>query len=268
MAGAFGAGPVLTAVLMLAIPTYLSRMAVSLLPALLGHATDMLVLLALLRWGMRLDERRMALRLAAVIGLGYLSYVSSVTNLSLFIGLLALALAALPPQRPRHAARLLITGLLGAALAVAVYYRDFLLPLLTLPNQARAAASVYAPTGFLDFLTMRTHAFFDSVHPLLAAVGLGLALTRRRQAAFALAWLAAYLALILLRAQLPDVFRYGHETVFVTPLICLMSAAALSEAQRRSSRGRVVSAILVTFLIVQGALGQWQAVTEQLANAR
>ena len=268
LAGAFGAGPVLTAVLMLAIPTYLSRMAVSLLPALLGHATDMLVLLALLRWGMRLDERRIALRLAAVIGVGYLSYVSSVTNLSLFVGLLALALATLPPQRPRDAGRLLITGLLGAGVAVAVYYRDFLLPLLTLPDQARAAASVYAPTGFLDFLTMRTHAFFDSVHPLVALVGLGLALTRRRQPAFALAWLAAYLALILLRAKLPDVFRYGHETLWATPLICLMSAAALTEARQRSNRGRLVAALIVVFLVVQGALGQWQALAGQLGNAR
>lgn len=267
MAGSFGAPPALVAMLMLAIPAYLSRMAVALLPALLGHATDLLVLLALLRWRARLGERRVAIATAVVIGLGYLSYVSSVTNLSLFVALLAALTAALPPRRPREGLRLLLLGLAGAAIAVGLYYRDFLLPLLALPGQARGAEPVYAPMGFIELLLRRTRAFFDGVHPLLALAGLGLVLRRRGPVPFALAWLGSFLVLILLRAKLPDVFRYGHETLFVTPLVCLLSAVSLGELSGRGRTGRWLAALLAAFLVVQGAVLQWRALGEQLANA-
>jgi hypothetical protein len=157
--------------------------------------------------------------------------------------------------------------LLGAAIAVGLYYRDFVLPLLSLPGRARAAEAVYAPLGFLELLLRRTHAYFDSVHPLLALSGLGLLLARRRDPVFALAWLGSFLVLILLRARIPDVFRYGHETLFVTPLVCLLSAVALAELSRRGRAGRLLATLVIGFLIVQGVVLQWRALGEQLANA-
>jgi hypothetical protein len=201
------------------------------------------------------------------VGLGYLSYVSSVSHQSLFVGLLAALLAALPPREPRAALRLLLLGLGGAALAVVLYYGHFLWPLLALPSLAREAAPVYAPSGFLELLLLRSHAFFDGVHPLLALTGIALLVARRQRHRFALAWLATFLVLILLRARLPDVFRYGHETLFATPLVCLASGLTLHALSHHGRRGRWLAALVTTFLVAQGAWLQWGALREQLANA-
>ena len=81
-------------------------------------------------------------------------------------------------------------------------------------------------------------------------------------------WLGAYALLLLGRAKAPDVFLHGHETLLVTPLVCLAAGVALDRVARRSRPASWTVAAVVAFLAVQGALGQWRAIAEQLGNAR
>jgi len=66
----------------------------------------------------------------------------------------------------------------------------------------------------------------------------------------------------------PDVFLHGHETLLVTPLVCLAAGHALAVLARPSRGGWWTAAGLVAALSVQGLYGQWQAVAAQLGNAR
>ena len=82
------------------------------------------------------------------------------------------------------------------------------------------------------------------------------------------AWLITYALLLLGRARLPDLFLHGHETLLVTPLVCLASGETLAALARRGgARRRVAAAILLLFLAVQGLAWQWRALADQLGNA-
>src|SRR5204863_355244 len=81
-------------------------------------------------------------------------------------------------------------------------------------------------------------------------------------------WMAAYGLLRLGRARVPAVFLHGHETLLVTPLVCLAAGVALAALARLSRVGRFAAAAAALLLAIQGLAGQWQAVAAQLANAR
>jgi hypothetical protein len=82
-----------------------------------------------------------------------------------------------------------------------------------------------------------------------------------------LAWAATYVLLLLGRAKVPDLFLHGHETLLVTPLVCLTAGAALAALWRAGRIGRVAAASVLLFLAYQGLLMQWQALSAQLQNA-
>ena len=82
------------------------------------------------------------------------------------------------------------------------------------------------------------------------------------------AWLVTYLLLLLGRAKMPDVFLHGHETLFVTPLVCLASGEALAVLAARGRAGRMAAVVLGAALVVQGFAWQWRALADQLGNAR
>jgi hypothetical protein len=261
----------LGALLMLLIPTYVSRLSFAFLPALLGHAVDM----AFLYWlAGRLDdiprEKRAFATGVLFVCACQLAYVSGVINISLLVGVLAL-FAALEPRRSlRRGVAILAMGLLGSLVSVALYYRDFL-PMLTdvLGRLAGAAAAAprYPVQPFLAVAAGRTHDFFDGVYPVLAFFGLGLLLVRGRGRSLLAAWAATYLLLLLGRAKLPDLFLHGHETLLVTPLVCLAAGEALARLWRMGRFGRVAAASVLVFLAYQGLTLQWQALAAQLANA-
>ncbi len=264
----------LAAALMALVPTYTSRLSFALLPALTGHALDMAFIAFLASRLVRLWEPRTFVAAALSFAACQLSYVSSVTNLSLLVSCLALTTAAeaKPGRRMRTAAALLAAGLAGSVLAVALYYRDFLpaagalLPRVL--GSGAAPASHYPVESWLLLTYARTRDFFDGVYPLLTLFGLGLVLRRGGPARpLAGAWLLTYLLLLLLRAKLPDLFRYGHETLFVTPLVCLLAAESIAWLARRGAGTRVMAGALLVFLALQGLAWQWRAVADQLANA-
>jgi hypothetical protein len=270
---------VLGAALLVLIPTYTSRLSFAFLPALFGHAFD----LALLCWlAAHLDEVRSPrtwLAGAGWIAASQLAYVSGVMNTAALV--LALVLWALLRRRPADAGALVVMGMGAAVVAVALYYRDFLGMVFDLvPRVAQGtghAPSRYPVQPFWLVAYERTRDFFDTVYPVLAAAGLALlwrdpepegaaSIAARRW--LVAGWLGAYALLLAGRARVPDVFLHGHETLLVTPLVCLAAGVALSRLSRRSRAAWWTAAALVALLAVQGTLGQWRAIAEQLGNAR
>jgi len=261
----------LGALLMLLVPTYTSRLSFALLPALFGHAWDMALIFWLAgRTGAAPTLARWApgALLVAACQLAYVSSVNSTSLLLLFLGVFA-ALTPGPGRRARAAAPWLILAA-GSLVSLALYYRHFLLPLLGLLPRAgggTGAVSRYPIEGFLWLAYSRTHDFFDGVLPVLTLGGLAMLAVERTRRPLLAAWLATYLGLILLRAKIPDIFRYGHETLFVTPLVCLAAGHALAWLNAGGGWRRALAAGLIAFLAAQGALAQWRSVAAQLANA-
>jgi hypothetical protein len=162
-------------------------------------------------------------------------------------------------------------GLFGSLLSFALYYRDFLpMAFDVLPGFAggAATASRYPAQPFLAVVSARTHDFFGGVLPVLALAGLVLLLARGRGRDLLLAWGASYFVMLFGRANLPDLFLHGHETLFVTPLVCLTAGEALRALWGLGRIGRVAAASGLLFLAYQGLTLQWQALAAQLQNAR
>jgi hypothetical protein len=262
--------PVLAAALMALIPTYTSRLSFAFLPSLFGHAVDMGFVYWLSSRLDRVGERRTWLAGAAWVAACQLAYVSGVVNISLFVGILAAATAI--AGRRRDALALLAMGLAGSAVSVLVYYRDFLPMAVDVASRiaggAQRAASRYPIQSFWAVAYARTRDFFDGAYPLLAAAGIAL-LVRADSARTRLvaAWTVTYFALLLGRAKAPDVFLHGHETLLMTPLVCLAAGVALQRLSAQGRWGRVAAGAILAFLAVQGLAWQWRALADQLGNA-
>jgi len=258
----------LAALLMVAVPTYTSRLSFAFLPALFGHAVD----LAFLYWlSGRLDSLsspRVFLRGALFVAGCQLAYVSGTLNLSVFLLLLAVA-EGLRHRAVRPALTVVSIAAAGSLVSVASYYRDFI-PMVTdvLTRAVRGgSASRYAVESWLAVAYERTRSFFDGLYPLLALGGL-YSLHRRKEAdVLPAVWFATYLLLLLGRAKMPDIFRHGHETMFVTPLVALASGEALLRLSGLARAGRAAAYAVVLLLFVQGFFFQWRFIAEQLGNA-
>jgi hypothetical protein len=196
--------------------------------------------------------------------------VSGVVNISVLVAVLAgvTALAG----RARVALALLGMGLAGSAIAVLAYYRDFLPMALDVASRIAAGAgrvaSRYPIQSFWAVAYGRTRDFFDGIYPVLAALGIALLVrgggTRARIVA---AWMVTYAVLLLGRAKAPDVFLHGHETLLVTPLVCLAAGQALAALSRGGGWRRAAAGVLLLTLVLQGLAWQWRAVADQLGNA-
>ena len=259
--------------LMAFVPTYVSRLSFAFLPALFGHAVDIALLFWLAGNLERIRERGTWVRGALFVAACQLAYVSGVINISLFIAVLAMCEAGFRRQaRGRQAAAVLAIGLAGSLVSVLVYYRDFLPMVLDVFSHAArrgaVAASVHPAQGFLTVAYARTRDFFDGIYPVLAAAGLVVLFRRRRGASLLAAWLLTYLLLLLGRARVPDVFLHGHETLFVTPLVCLAAGQALATLASYGRAARGGAFVLGSLLALQGFAWQWRALADQLGNAR
>ncbi len=130
-----------------------------------------------------------------------------------------------------------------------------------------AAESRYPITGFFETTAKRSYEFFGLLYPVLAAVGLGLMFVRRVPRLVFSAWILTYFLLLLGRAKIPDVFLHGHETLFLTPFVCITSAVLLAELLHRGAARRLVGAGILLALTVIGFWQQWGFFADQMANA-
>jgi hypothetical protein len=270
--------PPLSALLLCVIPTYASRLSFALLPALLGHVFDLAALLTIATLLSREEARSMRSILPAMAALlaGHLAYTSGVVNEGVFVSVLV-GLCLLSGGSGRVFGGRLVLAETGAALgAFLLYYRHFVGDVFGLAGRilgvgaagAGSTASVYPVESFWAVLLERTNTFFGWPWIGLAALGLWLGGPSIRKSKMAQAWGLAYLVLLLLRARIPDVFRYGHETLFLTPLIAILAGSALVLAFRRGGGWRIGSVAAGLVLSAASFWQQWLAFSEQLSNAR
>jgi hypothetical protein len=268
-----GVPPLWPALLMVAIPTYTSRLTFAFMPALFGHAFDMLLVLWLCTYLSRLGSPRTLIIGAALVAACQLAYVSGINNTGALIAALALAWAWDGPRegRVRRAALVLGMGLAGAFIAVALYYRDFFGLVSGVIANVRAGTTAtpshYPVQSFWSVAYGRTLDFFGWLYPPLAVIGFARLLARCVARPVLIAWALGYLLLLVGRARMPDIFLHGHETLLITPLVCLAAGEALAALANRGRSARLAAIALLAVLAVQGLWLQWQALRDQLANA-
>jgi len=271
--------PPLAALLLCLIPTYASRLSFALMPALCGHVFDLLALLAIARFAETGEgSRRLPtwLTLVGALFLGHLAYTSSVVNEGVFCVVLTLVWLASGPMGRARATALGVAECVAAFGAFVLYYRHFVTDVLGLIGRlagtgggsaGASAASVYPVEEFWTVFLERTGSFFAWPYLLLAGIGLVAVRSQMKEKGLMASWALAYVVLIFLRARIPDVFRYGHETLFLTPLVMILGGAALVAGWQRAGPWRVASILATTGLTVISLRDQWSAVTDQLGNA-
>lgn len=275
--------PPLAALSLCVIPTYTSRLSFALLPALSGHVFDLVVLVALLI--ATTTEPPMPTRLwpwvAATLLAGHLAYTSSVVNEGLLMAMLVALWLGSGRSGFRVSGRLVLVEAVAAFLAFALYYRHFVGDVFGLAARLvgmgggageaagvrGSSASVYPIESFWALLFERSSTFFGWSWITLAVAGLVVGGAVVRSSRLVQAWGLTYLGLILLRAKIPDVFRYGHETLFLAPLVALLAGSALILALRLGGGPRILALFGGGGLLVVSLLEQWQAVADQLSNA-
>jgi hypothetical protein len=278
LARSFGLPP-LAALLLCFIPTYASRLSFALMPALCGHIVDLLALLAIARFAETGEgSRRLPtwLTLVGALLIGHLAYTSSVVNEGVFCVVLTLVWLASGPIGRARGAALGVAECVAAFGAFVLYYRHFVTDVLGLIGRlagtgggsaGASAASVYPVEGFWTVFLERTGSFFAWPYLLLAGIGLVVSRRRMKEKGLLATWGLAYVVLILLRARIPDVFRYGHETLFLTPLMMILGGTALVEGWQRPGLSRVAAILATAGLTVVSLRDQWRAVADQLGNA-
>jgi hypothetical protein len=264
------------ALVLCVIPVYFSRLSFALLPALLGHVFDLVVLLSIATFLDRDEARsgRSIPGIAAALLAGHLAYTSGVVNEAVFMGVLVVSCLSARASRPLGGRLALAEA--GAALAAfLLYYRHFVGDVLGLAGRllgfqggaGSSPASVYPVESFWGVLLERTNTFFGWPYVGLAILGLWLTASGAVRSRVVPAWGVAYLVLILLRSKIPDVFRYGHETLFLTPLVALLSGSALVLGFRRGGGWKMASLLAGLLLCLGSFLQHGNALRDQLGNA-
>ncbi len=266
--------PTWGAALMVIVPTYTSRLSFAFLPSLFGHAVDIAFIWWLSGNIEVLDRWRPWITGALFICACQLAYVSSVLNISLFLVLVVVLelVRLLHNKLPtlRRVRALVGMAATGCFLAFAIFYRDFLPMVIDLVRRAaggaQTGASHYAARSWLQVAYERTRSFFDGIYPVLTALGLGTFGGAGAKGSLIWAWLMTYFLLLLGRARIPDIFTHGHETLFVTPLVCLASGVVLGKLWQGGRIRKGLAVTLLTVLTVQGFYFQWQAISAQLTS--
>jgi hypothetical protein len=246
------------AALMVFVPSYLSKLAVGAIPAFFGHAVDV----AFLAWLAGQKPRRLVPGILFVAACD-LAYVSAVIHVGVFLGVWAV-LRALEGRDARLSLLPLGMAAGGGLLALAVYYRDFVPAVVALlRGGAGVGSGGYQEGSFLPLLLTRTVSFFGWGYPILGLVGLVL-LARTARAGLLLPWGLTYVVLLLLRAEVPLVFRWVHDTLFVTPFLCLAAGEALAALWERGQR--ILALGLFLAFVLQGLVLGWLAVSAEFGH--
>jgi hypothetical protein len=252
----FGPGAGVAAALVSAfLPPLYSRLLFAMWPTVAGHLFDTLTMGAALVLSRRPGERRPAVVFACLTLAAFLTYISSLFNVALFIVFLAVL------ERRRA---LLLLGILAVTATVTVLwlYGPFthaflfeIVPALAAGGSPaiRATPGGTAAGGLLAALS-RVPLFYGWGFPALTVAGLLLA--RRTADAPARHVLAAYglafVSLVLLRGLGGGLFRDLKEITFVAPLIAVAGGASLETLARRGRRGAAAVLLLALGLLAFG----------------
>lgn len=225
------------------------------LPTLLGQCLMLATMLAWLRLRDRLHERRVQVGITALMTLAFLSY----TLVPMFLGITWVFFLVLLALRRDHATvPLLWSGLLAAAIAVALFYGWHIPPLLnkTLPALLHTAAPSdthsHVPVAHLvQAIWQPVAAQFNPL--VLTSAGSGavlLAVGTKKPAAhlvdmrlLCLAWVATY-PFLALASTFMMTFNW-KDVLYILPLVSILAGLFLGKLTQRRGGGIIAGAIVL-----------------------
>lgn len=274
------------------LPLFTVRLSLAYFPALVGHALDAFVLWLLLRRLGTFDRWRSVVVVGLAVAAALLAYTQAIVNFGLLFGSLLLveAVADRAPGRGRRLVGLAGAGVLGAVLALAVFYgryvpvfvdmqRGIPMPeeqvLLDKMERQRASAAAvepeapddpYAGPGVAPLRGLRKAGWrlWLFYGPFALAVVAGWLWLLRSLAGparrFTACWGLVYLWLNLGSGGLPgpNLLRYTKDLEFVAPLCCVALAVVAAELWRRGHPGRILAVALSAGYVWLGAT-RWQS---------
>jgi hypothetical protein len=258
------------------LPIFLARLTLAYFPAIVGQAVDSVVILYLLVFGRELPRPRVVLTLGGLVCLALLTYTQSLLNFGILLPLLLLLQIVFDrePGARRRQLGLFLAGVLGAGLAVVLFYGRYIpvfldmrqgVPMaeerIVLEKAARArpvagqevqrsddpfAGPDVAPLRGFAKAAWRLRIFYSWAAPLVI-VGLLLlirdtgGLTRR----LVIAWALTYLLLNVGSGSLPgpNLVRYNKDHEIVAPLFCVALACVAQWLWSWSRYGRALAAL-------------------------
>ncbi len=244
------ASAALAQLLLASFPVTASRLTLALFPALLGQATDLMLVVHLARRFSLLSGARDAAWLFFFLCAAQGAYTASLFNVALLVALFG-GVELVAGDRPK-ARRLLGAYAASLVLVVALQYASFLPVLLrdVLPYAAAVAGTSRPETGPLGRFVL----FYGWLAPALALLGvLSLSQAPRHVGRLLLSILGSGAALLMLRYLLPGVFRDAKEIELLAPTLAVLSAAGLASLGARGRLGRVSAVILGGALLAWGA---------------
>lgn len=245
-------------------PTYLSRLTFALLPALFGHAVEMLFLAWLAARYTGPWSARTITAGAFLLAACQLAYVSA--SASLLVIALAAGAWLSGEAAARARARAWLTMLLVAsAFSLALYYRDFLTPWLSGGGGLTDVKGAGSGAGLENPLS-RLVAVFGLALVLAAAAGAAALWRSGASRAIVGAW-ALVGALLLVARSLVPVMRFAHEELWLAPLVCLAAAQTIAWLWSHGGGWRVAAIAASVALVCEGLWLQWRALAAQLGNA-
>jgi hypothetical protein len=266
---AFGPGSgVLGALLAAFLPIQYSRLLLAMWSTVGGHVFDVLALWATLGWALVPASRRALAFTWLWVQASFLTYVSSLFNMSLFTALTALL------EKPLRW-RLLAIGMGSALLTVGLLYFDFTLLFLReiLPGFLASGTGTSAqPLGRWESLLAalgRIPIFYGWIYPPLVVTGLWLARKRAPGPVFRVlsAYGSGFVVLVLLRGLGGGLFKDLKEIEFVAPLVALLTGATLEDLAARGRAGIAAATLLTLALVVFGVVTSWGYFTTWTALA-
>jgi hypothetical protein len=300
--GISSAGALAGSALVPLLPLFTARLALAYFPALVGHAVDALAILILLKSIDGLAAPRRLVGLSAMLAVALLTYTQGLLNFAVLLGLfLAIDAAA---ERTRAARRrqlaVLIAGVLGGALALAIFYGRYVpvfldmakgVPMpeeqILIEKQQRTrvpeeelvpeekdpyAGPSFDPLRGLRKAGWRLFVFYSAFAPLVVLAVLRFARgLSGPPARFVWAWALTYLVLNLLSGGLPgpNLVRYNKDLEIVAPLVCIALGSAAVDGWR--SRHVAVRALAVAFavsFVAFGSVRAYEAVTSTFVMER
>jgi hypothetical protein len=243
-----GAGA-LAALLTVFLPPMTSRLFLAMYPTVVGHLLDITAIAAAARLAARPESLRRLAVFGGVTLASFLTYISSLFNLSSFVGWFSLFHRQL-------AWRVLAVGVGAALVTIALLYSSFtatfvreILPALMKSQGPRGEGSILSG---LAAASGRLVLFYG--YGFLALTFAGLTLARRQSAPHAwrllLAYAVSFVFLVALRAVSGGLFKDLKEILYVGPLIAVASGAALATLARRGRSGPVAVLLIVIGLVV------------------
>ncbi len=259
----FGARVALIAsVLALFLPPLTSRLLYAQWPTLTGHLLDVMSIGFAASLVRHPNKRPRLFRYGAGVLASSLSYISSLFNMTLFTGCLALV------ERRRALSLIFVVGSAGL-LTISLLYLPFTRAFMTeiVPAMIAGAPSTRSDAiGFLAALG-RIHLFYGFGFPVFALGGFVLA--RRDPATFRTlaAYGATFLALLTLRA-VSGAFKDLKELVFIGPFIAITTGVSLEALATRGRTGRFAAIAVALGLIAFGIskFGEYAALHTKLAG--